>query len=164
MSKLSISTDDRKVVDAAIKKSMLTDGNPCVAIELNDGRLITGKTGKLLGASSACLINALKVLGDIDDEIELISPTIIAPIQKLKVNHMGSVNPRLHTDEVLIALAICAVENPIAKKALDQLSKLRNCELHSTVILSHIDEKTFKKLGLHITSEPKRQTKSLYQA
>ncbi len=164
MSKLGITTDDRKVVRAAIDKSALTGGNPAVAIQLNDGTIVTGKDGYLLGSSSACLINVLKVLAGIDDSIELISPKIIEPIQKLKVNHMGSLNPRLHTDEVLIALSICAVENPIAKKALEQLPKLKNCELHSTVILSHIDEKTFKKLGLHITTEPNRQNTSLYQA
>lgn len=164
MRKLGVSTDDRKVVNAALSKSALTDGNPAVAIELNDGRIVTGKNGILLGASSACLINVLKVLGGIDDSVELISPTIIEPIQKLKVNHMGSVNPRLHTDEVLIALSICAVDNPIAKTALEQLPKLKNCELHSTVILSHVDEKIFKKLGMHITTEPKRQSTTLYHA
>lgn len=164
MSKLGITSDSRRVVPAALDKSALTGGNPAVAMELNDGRIITGKTSALLGASSACLINALKALGGIADETELISPTIIEPIQRLKVNHMGSINPRLHTDEVLIALSICAVENPVVKVALEQLPKLKNCELHSTVILSHVDEKTFKKLGLHITYEPQRQSTGLYQA
>ena len=128
-----------------------------MAIELNDGRIVTGKTGALLGASSACLLNALKVLGGISDEIELISPTIIEPLQHLKVKHMGAVNPRLHTDEVLMALSICAVNDPKAKKAIQQLDKLKNCEIHSSVMLAHVDERTFKSLGLHLTCEPQRQ-------
>ncbi len=156
MSKSSISTEDRKAVAPALAKSALT-GAPAVAIELNDGRIVAGKTGNLLGASASCLLNALKVLGDIDDEIELISPTIIEPLQRLKVQHMGSVNPRLHTDEVLMALAICAVNCDKAKKAMAQLDKLKNCELHSTVMLAHVDERTFASLGVHITCEPERQ-------
>ncbi len=161
MQKSGISVDDRKVVKASLNKAEQTF-QPAVAIELNDGRIVTGKTGDLLGSSSACLLNALKVLAGIPDEVELISPSVIEPIQKLKVNHMGSNNPRLHTDEVLIALSICAGANPTAKLAIKQLSKLKNCELHSTVILSHIDEKTFKSLGVHITCEPQRQTSCLY--
>ena len=156
MSKLGISSENRKTVAAALEKSELTD-TPSVAIELNDGRIVTGKTGELLGASAACLLNALKELGGIDDKKELISPTIIEPIQRLKVKHMGSVNPRLHTDEVLMALAICAVNDPKAKKAMAQLEKLKNCEVHSTVMLAHVDERTFKSLGMHLTCEPQRQ-------
>ena len=156
MSKLGISVEDRKAVAPALLKEQQT-GEPAVAIELNDGRIVTGKTGRLLGASAACLLNALKMLGGIDDELELISPTVIEPLQKLKVNHMGAINPRLHTDEVLMALAICAVSDPMAKLALQQLDKLKHCEIHSTVILSHVDEKTFKTLGMHVTCEPQRQ-------
>ncbi len=156
MSKTGISIEDRKCVAPALAKSEETTA-PAVAIELNDGRIVTGRTSALLGASAACLLNALKMLGGIDDEIELISPTIIEPLQKLKVNHMGSINPRLHTDEVLMALAICAVNDSKAKRALAQLDKLKNCEIHSTVILSHVDEKTFKSLGMHLTCEPQRQ-------
>ena len=100
------------------------------------------------------MLNALKVLGGIDDEIELISPTVIQPLQLLKVNHMGSANPRLHTNEVLMALAICAVENETAKLALAQLDKLKGSEVHSTVLLSDVDLKTLKSLGMHITCEP----------
>ena len=155
MSKSNISPDNRKTIMPALEKSMQTNA-PAAAMELNDGRIVTGKTGNLLGASAACLLNALKMLGGIDDEIELISPTIIEPLQKLKVNHMGSVNPRLHTDEILMALAICAVTDPKAKLAMEQLDKLKNCELHSTVILAHTDERTFKSLGVHITCEPQR--------
>ncbi len=156
MSKSGISTEDRKAVAPALLKAEQT-GEPAVAIELNDGRIVTGKTGHLLGAAAACLLNALKALGGIHDDIELISPTIIEPLQLLKVKHMGSVNPRLHTDEVLMALAICAVNSPKAKKALAQLDKLKNCELHSTVMLAHVDERTFQSLGMHLTCEPQRQ-------
>ena len=156
MSKSGISTSDRKTVAAALEKAEQT-GAPAVAIEINDGRIVTGKTGKLLGASAAAILNALKALGGIDDKIELISPTIIEPIQQLKVKHMGAVNPLLHTDEILMALAICAVTDPMAKRATEQIEKLKNCEVHSTVILSHVDERTFKSLGMHLTCEPQRQ-------
>ena len=156
MSKSGISAENRKAVAPALAKAELTD-TPAVAIELNDGSIVTGKTGDLLGASAAAILNALKVLGGIDDKKELISPTIIEPLQKLKVKHMGSINPRLHTDEVLMALAICAVNDPKAKKAMAQLDKLKNCEVHSTVMLAHVDEKTFKALGMHLTCEPQRQ-------
>lgn len=153
MSKTGISVEDRKCILPALEKAEQTN-SPAVAIELNDGRIVTGKTGTLLGAAAACLLNALKMLGGIKDQIELISPLIIEPLQKLKVNHMGAVNPRLHTDEVLMALAICAVTDPKAKKAMEQLDKLKNCEMHSTVLLSHVDEKTLKSLGIHLTCEP----------
>ena len=162
MSKLNLTAENRRVVPAALNKSALTGGNPAVAIELNDGRIVTGKTGDLLGASAACLINAIKTLAGVEDAVQLLSPTVIEPIQKLKVNEMGSVNPRLHTDEVLIALAILAAENENVKKAVGALSELKNCELHSTVILSHVDENVFKKLGLHCTYEPKKQAEGVY--
>ncbi len=155
MSKTGISPSDRKAITPALQKAEET-GAPAVAMELGDGRIVTGKTGNLLGASAACLLNALKALGNIDDNVELISPTIIEPLQKLKVNHMGSVNPRLHTDEVLMALSICAVTDPMAKLAVEQLDKLKNCEVHSSVLLAHVDERTFKTLGIHLTSEPIR--------
>ena len=156
MSKSGIAVEDRKPILPALEKAMQTN-TPAVAIQLNDGRIVTGKTGDLLGSSAACLLNALKALGGIDDKIELISPTVIEPVQRLKVKHMGAVNPRLHTDEVLMALAICAVTDPKAKKAMAQLDKLKNCEVHSTVMLSHVDEKTIKALGMHLTCEPQRQ-------
>lgn len=155
MSKSGISIENRKAIAPALEKAKQT-GKPAVAIELENGVIVTGKTGDLLGASAAAMLNALKVLGGIDDEVQLISPTIIEPIQKLKVNHMGSVNPRLHTDEILMALAICAVNDPMAKLALEQLDKLKDCEIHSTVMLSHVDERTFKTLGMHVTCEPQR--------
>ncbi len=155
MQKMGVSVEDRKVVLPALKKEETT-GAPATAIELGCGTIVTGKTSNLIGASAACLLNALKVLGGIDDKVELISPTVIQPIQTLKVNHMGSANPRLHTNEILMALAICAVTNPTAQRALDQLGKLRGCEAHSTVLLSEADEKTLKSLGMRVTCEPKK--------
>ena len=155
MSKADIKTSARPVIAAALEKETETNA-PAVAIELNDGSIITGKTTDLLGCSSAALLNALKALGGIDHDVDLISRKIIQPLQKLKVNHMGSQNPRLHTDEILMALAICAVTDKNAKLAVEQLDKLKNCEMHSTVLLSHVDEKTLKTLGIHVTCEPKR--------
>ena len=161
MNQLGISVNDRCVVHAALEKAEET-GEPACAIMLDDGAVITGKTSDLLGASSAMLINALKRLAGIPDEMDLLSRAVIEPIQELKVNHMGNRNPRLHTDEVLIALSICAATNPMAKMALDQLSKLRGLEAHSSVILASVDSITFKKLGVRMTTEPKTQTKKLY--
>lgn len=131
-------------------------------MELPNGKIITGKTSSLLGASSACLLNALKCLGGIPNDVLLISPNIIEPIQHLKVEHMGNHNPRLHTDEVLIALSICAVTDPNAERAMEQLASLAGGEVHSTVILSRVDENVFHRLGMNLTCEPKYQTKKLY--
>ena len=128
-------------------------------MELPDGTIVTGRTSDLLGAASALLLNSLKVLGGISDDIRLISPVIIEPIQHLKVDHLGNRNPRLHTDEVLIALSICAATNPTAELAMEQLNKLRGCEVHSSVILSSVDEKVFRRLGVNITCEPIYETK-----
>ena len=161
MNYLNISSADRPVVAAALEKAELT-GGPAVAIELNDGTIITGKTSSLLGASSACLVNALKHLAGIDKKLPLIAPGVIDPIQHLKVEHMGNHNPRLHTDELLMALAICSVTNPMAGYAIEKLDELRGCEAHSTVILSHVDENLFKKLGVNISFEPKHQAKKLF--
>ena len=135
---------------------------PAAAIELPDGRVVSGKTSALLGASAAALLNALKVLGGIQKDIHLISPIIIEPIQNLKTKHLGNHNPRLHTDEILVALSICAATNPTAELAMAQLPKLRGCEAHSTVILSQVDSTTFRKLGVNLTCEPKYQTKKLF--
>jgi len=146
MKQLGISSKDRPVVDAALARAEET-GGPAVAIQLHDGRIVTGKTSSLLGASAAALLNALKELGGIQHDIHLISPIVIEPIQVLKINHMGNRNPRLHTDEILIALSICAATNPTAALALEQLPKLRDCEAHSTVILSRVDEGVFQKLA-----------------
>ena len=163
MSSAGITTEQRKPVAASLAVAEQTS-SPAVAIELPDGTMITGKTSSLLGASSAALLNALKVLAGIDDSIHLISPTVIEPIQKLKVGHMGNHNPRLHTDEILIALSICAVTDENAAAAMKQLEKLRGCEAHSTVILSRVDENVFHKLGVNITCEPQYQSKKLYHA
>lgn len=163
MNKLGISVNDRPIVAAAIEKSEST-GAPAAAIQLEDGRIITGKTSSLLGASSSMLLNVLKELGGIPDDIDLLSPTIIEPIQRMKTEMLGNHNPRLHTDEVLIALSICAATNSTAKKALDQVPRLKGLDAHSTVILSRVDEQTFRKLGVNITCEPRYQTKKLYHA
>ena len=161
MNQTHVSAKDRPVVEHALARAEST-GLPAVAIELPDGKIITGKTSSLLGASAAALLNALKELAGIDHDIKLISPNEIEPIQVLKTKHMGNHNPRLHTDEILIALAICGVTNLYAQKALNQLDKLRGCELHSTVILSGVDENVFKRLGINITCEPQYHTKKLY--
>ncbi len=161
MKQAGISTADRTVATAANKRAEET-GEPAVAIELDDGTIVTGKTSNLLGASSAMLLNALKKLAGIEKEVKLIAPEIIEPIQKLKVGHLGNRNPRLHTDEVLIALSICAVNEPKAALALKQLEKLKCCEVHSTVILSSVDENVFKKLGINLTCEAKYETKKLF--
>lgn len=151
----------RPVVGAANRKAEETDA-PAAALQLPDGTIVTGKTSSLLGASSAVLLNALKSLAGIRDNVPLLSPAVIEPIQRLKTTHLGNNNPRLHTDEILIALSICAVTSPTAMLAMEQLPKLRGCEMHSTVILSQVDVNVAKKLGVNLTSEPKYQTKKLY--
>ena len=161
MKQVGVCVDDRPVVAAAIKKAEET-GAPSAAIELPDGKIVTGKTTPLLGASSAMLLNALKELAGISKEAKLISPTVIEPIQKLKVNNLGNHNPRLHTDEILIALCISATTEEDAALALQQLEKLKCAEVHSSVILSNVDENVFHKLGVSLTCEPKYQTKKLF--
>ena len=161
MNSIGIGPDNRPVVGAALSRAEET-GNPAVAIELPDGSIVTGKTTSLLGAASACLMNALKALAGIDKKLLLITPSMIEQIQHLKVEHLGNHNPRMHTDELLITLAICAVTNPIAGRAIEELSSLRGCEAHSSVILSHVDIDLFKKLGVNITFEPRYQVKKLY--
>ena len=162
MNRLGITCKDRPPVVPALEKAELNGDKPAMAMELPDGRIVTGKTSSLLGASSACLMNALKKLAGINKELLLIAPSVIEPIQHLKIEHLGNHNPRLHTDELLIALSICAVTNPLAELAIDQLGKLRGCEAHSTVILSRVDENLFSKIGVNITYEPKYQAKKLY--
>ena len=161
MKQLGISSKDRPVVGAALKRVEST-GGPAAALQLHDGRIITGKTSDLLGSSAALLLNALKELGGIHHDIHLISPIVIEPIQVLKTKHMGNQNPRLHTDEVLIALSICAATNPTAALAMKQLPRLKGCEAHSSVILSRVDETVFQKLGINITCEPQYQKNKLY--
>ena len=157
MKKAGVTASDRSVVEPALEKAEET-GAPAAAMELPDGRIVTGRTSDLLGACSALLLNALKTLAGISDEIHLISPVIIEPIQHLKVDHLGNRNPRLHTDEILIALSICAATNPTAELAMEQLSALRGCEVHSSVILSQVDEKVFRRLGVNITCEPRYES------
>jgi uncharacterized protein (UPF0371 family) len=158
MKQAKITTDDRKVTVAAKERADKL-GVPTAAIELSDGKIITSKTTDLLGASAALLLNALKYLGDIRDDLHLISPEAIEPIQKLKTQYLGGKNPRLHTDEVLIALSVSAVNDKNASKALEQLPKLKGCQVHTTVMLSDVDIKTFKKLGVDLTSEPVLKSK-----
>ena len=153
MKKAGVQAEDRKVVAPALKKAEMT-GKPAAAMELPDGTIVTGKTSPLLGASAALLLNALKTLAGVRDNIHLIAPSVIDPIQHLKVDHLGNRNPRLHTDEVLLALSICAATNPMAEQAMEQLAKLRGCEVHSSVILSPVDEKVFKRLGVNLTCQP----------
>ena len=161
MKQAGIDTDQRAVVRPALEKAAET-GLPAAAIELPDGTVVTGKTSALLGASAAALLNALKKLGGIDDNTHLISPATIEPIQDLKVNHLGNHNPRLHTDEVLIALSISAATSETAEIAMQQIEKLKGCEAHSSVILSQVDDSVFRKLGINLTCEPAYQTKKLY--
>lgn len=161
MKQAGTSVADRPVIAEANCIAEET-GNPTAVIELPNGELVYGKTSDLLGASSAMILNALKKLANIPDEVKLISPTIIEPIQELKVSHLGNNNPRLHTDEVLLALCICATTDPQADLAMKQLEKLKSCEVHSSVILSSVDENVFSKLGVHLTCEPRYQTKKLF--
>ena len=161
MNQAGVTTDDRAVVAAANKKAEETD-KPASALMLPDGRIVTGKTSSLLGPSAALLLNALKALSDIDNGTDVISESVIKPIQELKTGVLGNHNPRLHSDEVLIALTISASFDENSAKALKHLSDLRGCEAHSTVILPQSDEDAFRKLGVNMTCEPKYTSKKLY--
>lgn len=152
----------RPTVKAALEKSEATGMRPAVAIELSDGSIVTGKTSDLLGASSAALLNALKAIAKIDDSKLLIEREVIEPIQMLKTDILGNHNPRLHTDEVLIALTMSAVTSEAAKQAFLSLHSLNGSEAHSTVILSQVDRDTFRKLGINLTCEPQHESKKLY--
>lgn len=152
------SIEDRKVVPAALSMEKKTTA-PAAALELPDGKIIYGKTSDLLGASSALLLNALKELAGIDHEHHVISPDAIRPIQELKIKYLGSKNPRLHTDETLIALSVSAASNPEAGLALEQLPKLKRCQAHTSVMLSSVDIWKFRKLGIELTCEPKFEKK-----
>ena len=161
MQQVKVTTDDRKVTVAAKTRAKKSEA-PTAAIELEDGTIITSETTSLLGTCAALLLNALKTLAGIPDEVLLIEQNVIEPIQKLKVDHLGNRNPRLHSDEILIALSICAVSEERARRALEQLSALRGCEVHSTVILSAVDENVFRKLGMHLTCDPEYQARKHY--
>ncbi len=162
MRQAGICVEDRSVVPAALKRSEDTGGQPAVAIKLNDGRIVTGKTSELLGAASAALLNAVKAIGGIEKKQLLIRPEVIEPIQRLKLGLLGNKNPRLHTDELLIALTISATANEVSRAAADCLSLLRGAEAHSTVILSQIDEDMYRRLGINLTCEPRYQTNRLF--
>ena len=160
MRQAGISLDERPIVKAAREKEEQTDG-PAAAIELPDGRIVTGKTTSLLGAASAALINALKLSAGIPDSIKLMSKYMIEPIQELKTKYYGS-NPLLHIDEIMIALSVCAIQDSNAAAALEQLPKLRGSDMHSSVILSTVDLNSLRKLGLNVTCEPKYETNKFY--
>ena len=161
MSRAGLTTGDRPVVAAAVGKAEET-GKAAMAIELPDGRLITGKTGSMVGPAAGALINALKALAGINPEIDLIAPIIFEPIRKLKTEHFGSENPLLHSDELLYALSICAATNPTADLAIKQLPKLRGCEAHSSVMLTRTDISVYRRLGINLTMEPIRSGNRIY--
>ena len=154
MNQAGIALGERAVEKRAHACSDATDGQPAAAIELADGTIVVGKNGPLLGAASSALLNALKKLAGIDQEIDLVSAHAIEPIQTLKTTYLGSKNPRLHTDEILIALSSSVSENEYAAKAMEQIPNLKGCDIHSTVILSSVDADTLKKLGMYLTCEP----------
>ena len=161
MNQANVSTANRPVAAAALRRADET-GAPAAAIELPDGTIVTGKTTALLGSSAAALLTALKTLAGLPHDLHVLPQLIIEPIQKLKIEGLGNHNPRLHTDEVLIALSISAATNPVAELALAQLSRLSGCEVHSSVMLAQVDTGVFKKLGMNLTCEPHYQTKKLY--
>ena len=160
MKQAHITPQDRKVVGAAMERAEQT-GAPAAAMELPGGKIITGKTSDLLGPSAALLLNALKELAGISHETHILSPAAIEPIQILKTAYLGSRNPRLHTDEILIALSSSTALNPAAQKALDQIPNLKGCQVHTSVMLSQVDIQTFKRLGIQLTSESIYEHKSI---
>lgn len=162
MSRVGIVPSDRPVVEPVLELERKTKA-PTAAMELPDGSIVLGKTSPLLGSSSALLLNALKSLAGIAPEVDLLAPENIEPIQELKTKGLGSLNPRLHTDEVLIALAVGANKDELARRALDQLPKLRGCDVHTSVILGSVDEGIFRNLGVLVTSEPVFQSKKLFR-
>ena len=161
MNQAGVTTHDRKVVSAALQKAEVT-GEPAAALELPNGKIVTGKTSPLLGASAALILNALKELAEIPHDVHVISPTAIEPIQKLKTEYLGGRNPRLHISEVLIALSISAATDPTAKRALNQIPSLKGCQAHTSVMLANTDVRSFQKLQIQATSEPKYEKKPIY--
>ncbi len=161
MEQAGVSPENRRSARAANALEAAT-GKPAAAMELADGSVVTGKTKDLLGCASAMLLNALKTLAGIPDEVKLIAERVIEPIQRLKVTSLHNRNPRLHTDEVLIALSICAVDDPFAARAIAQLPRLKGLEAHASVLLSPVDEDTFRRLGVNLTCQPKHETQRLY--
>ncbi len=161
MNQAEISPDECPIVSAALEKAKATEG-PAGAMMLPDGRIITGKTSSTLGAASALLLNALKTLGNIDDKRELISADVLTPICGLKTQYLQHRNPRLHTDEVLLALTISALSSPVANAAKEQLANLKGSDAHFSVIISDEDEKILRRLGINVSCEPQYETKRLY--
>lgn len=161
MNQANITVHDRPVVDAALTEAERTNG-PAAALELPDGSIVTGKTSDLLGACSALLLNTLKELAGIEHEIKIISPQAIEPIQSLKTKYLGSRNPRLHTDEVLIALSVSAATSKDARLAMDQLPKLKGCQVHVSVMPGSVDIKQFKRLSIQATFEAKYEKNSVF--
>ena len=149
------------MIAAARARAQETE-QPALAIELPGGEIVTGKTTDLLGPSAAAILNAEKKLGGIEKKVHLIPPEVIEPVQELKCKYLGNHNPRLHSDEVLVALSVSAASDPNAALALSMLPRLKNCEAHSTVILSAVDDNTFRRLGLTLTCDPAYQTHKLF--
>lgn len=162
MGKQDIHETDRPLI-APAREIAESTGEPGSALMLHDGTIITGKTSPLLGCSAAMLLNALKHLAGISPEVDLLAPSSIAPIQTLKTEHLGSTNPRLHTDEVLIALSVSADHDENARRALDELHNLRGLDVHTTTILGSVDEAIFRNLDIQVTSDPVYQKKSLFR-
>ena len=154
MNQAGLTMGAREVEKQAHARSEATGGAPAAAIELSDGTVITGKTGPLLGATASALINALKYLAGIPQETDLVSAAAIEPIQTLKTNYLGGKNPRLHTDEILIALSSSAASSELAAAAMHQLPNLKGCDVHSTVLLSSVDSSTLNRLGMYLTCDP----------
>ncbi|MBQ9393274.1 MAG: DUF1846 family protein, partial [Oscillospiraceae bacterium] len=161
MQQAGVTPDICPAVQASLDKAAAT-GAPAGAMVLPDGSVVTGKTSSLLGPSAALLLNAIKRLAGIDHNLELIPASVIEPISAMKIGYLGHHNPRLHSDEVLIALTISALSNPLASMVQQQLKNLRGCEAHFTVILSEEDEKLYKRLGIHVSCEPKYEIRKLY--
>ncbi|MGT2715533.1 DUF1846 domain-containing protein [Streptococcus respiraculi] len=161
MNEVGVSASDRKVTIAAREKAEVT-GQPALAIELPNGEIVTGKTSDLFGPSAAVIINAIKNLAKIDKKTHLIEPEYVKPIQNLKINHLGNRNPRLHSSELLIALAITAMNKPEADLAMKQLGNLKGSECHSTVTLPEEDRNVLRKLGVNVTFDPNYQHNKFY--
>ena len=162
MKQLNLNEDELRPVMAAARSKAEATGHPALAIELPNGEIVTGKTTDLLGPSAAVILNALKKLARIPKKAHLISPEVIEPVQDLKCKYLGNHNPRLHSDEVLVALSVSAATNYNAARALSKLPKLKNCEAHSTVILPAVDDNTFRRLGVTLTCDPGYQSHKLY--
>ena len=162
MSRAGVTVEDRPVVAAALKRAKETDG-PAMAIELPDGTTVTGKNGTMMGAAAGALMNAMKALAGIQPDIDLIAPIVLQPIRELKTNHFGSENPRLHSDELLYALSICATTNPTADRAMKALDRLAGLEAHSSVMLSRVDLEVYRRLGINLTCEPEREGNRLFE-